>query len=346
MRRFLLRGMIARLIVYLTLIEILPPLVVGSTSYHVSQGIVREEMQRHTVQLLQAQRDYLESQADQIEGLIANVLGVEMISETVGRRGGDADVYDQLATQARIGYLLNGYMSLRGLVSIDIFTDAGRHYHVGDTLDVQSIDEAQRDALFAVATRDPDAIVWDGIGTNVNGKSRFRHVIATARAINAFDASEQGSRVAGLLLVSQDVNYLYTAFRSLEADMPGRLLLIDGKNRILYHRDPGLIGTPVSSSVMAVLSDVGGTVKRTIDGGEMLVSQVTSPRTGWRLVSLVPLQELDARSLPIWRGTTLAIVACMLVIAVAALSFSRSVVGPLRRIRHGFRKCSEVMPRC
>jgi len=336
MRRILPRGVIARLIVYLALIGILPPLVVGIASYHVSQHIVRQEMQRHTVQLLQAQRDYLESQVDQIEGLIANVLGVEAITETVGRRDVDLDAYNQLVTQARIGYLLDGYMNVRGLVSIDIFTDDGRHYHVGDTLDVHSVDESQRDALFAAAAHDPDAILWDGIGANVNGKSRFRRVIAAARAINVFNGPEQGSRVAGLLLVSQDVNYLYDAFRSLEADMPGRLLVIDGKDRILYHRDLALIGTQVLSSLSAALSGGHGTVKRMIAGDEMLVSEVTSPRTGWRLVSVVPLKELDARSLPIWQTATLAIIACLLVIAVASLSLSRSVVVPLRRISHGF----------
>ena len=338
MQRFLPRGITGRLIIYLALIGVLPPLVVGMVSYHVSQGIVRREMQRHTEQLLQAQIDYLEAQVEQVEGLIGNILGVETITEIVGRRGGKLDTYDQLATQARIGYLLNGYMDLRGLVSIDIFTSDARHYHVGDTLDVRSIDEARRDALFAAVARRPDETLWAGAETNVNGKSRVPRVIAAARAINAFDGTEQGSRVAGLLLVSQDVNYLHATFRRLEGEMPGRLLLLDGKSRIIYHRDAAMIGTPVPASVMAALADVHGTSRRLIEGIEMLVSEVTSPSTGWRLMSLVPLQELDARSWPIWRTTALAIAACLLVIALAALSFSRAVVGPLRRIRQGFQE--------
>ncbi len=338
MRRLLTHGVTGRLIAYLALIGVLPPLVVGIASFHVSQGIVREEMQRHAVQLLQAQNDYLGSQVEQIESLIGNVLGVEAITETVGRRDSELDTYDLLATQARIGYLLNSYIDARGLVSIDIFTLAGQHYHVGDTLDVRLIDEAQRDTLFAAVTRAPDTTLWIGVKPNVNGKSRFPLVIETARAINTFDGPDHGSRAAGLLLISQDVNYLYTTFHSLEADMPGRLLLIDGKEHIIYHRDAGMIGTPVPPAVLAALSGGHGTVQRTIDGVEMLVSQVVSPSTGWRLVSLVPLQELDARSLPIWRTTTVAIVACLLVIALAALSLSHSVVRPLRRIRNGFQE--------
>ena len=338
MLRLVPRGITGRLIIYLALIGVLPPLVVGMVSYQVSQGIVRQELQRHTEQLLQAQSDYLEAQVDQVEGLVGNILGVETITDIVGRRGGELDTYDQLATQARIGYLLNGYMDLRGLVSIDIFTSDGRHYHVGDTLDVHSINEVRRDALFAAVARDPTETLWAGAETNVNDKSRVRRVIATARAINAFDGSEQGSRVAGLLLVSQDVNYLYSAFRRLEGDMPSRLLLVDGKNRIVYQRDATTIGTPMPPAAMAALAGAHGTSQRSIAGVEMLVSEVTSPSTGWRLMSLVPLQDLDTRSSPIWRTTTLAIAACLLVIALAAISFSRAVVMPLRRIRQGFQE--------
>ncbi len=338
MQRFLPRGITGRLIIYLALIGVLPPLMVGMVSYHVSQGIVRNEMQRHTEQLLQAQSDYLEAQVEQVEGLIGNILGVETITDIVERQNGELDTYDQLATQARIGYLLNGYMDLRGLVSIDIFTSDGRHYHVGDTLDVHSIDEARRDALFAAVAQDPDETLWAGAETNVNGKSRVPRVIATARAINAFDGAEQGSRVAGLLLVSQDVNYLHAAFRRLEGEMPGRLLLVDGKDRIIYHRDIAMIGTLVPPGIVAALAGAHGTSQRSVDGVATMVSEVTSPSTGWRLMSLVPLRELDTRSSVIWRTTTLAVAGCLLVIALAALSFSRAVVLPLRRIRQGFQE--------
>ncbi len=338
LRRFVPGGITGRLIIYLALIGVLPPLVVGVISYCVSQSIVRNEALRHTEQLLQAQSDYLEAQVEQIEELIGNILGVETITEVVGQRDSRPDIYNQLATQARIGYLLNAYMAVRGLVSIDIFTTDGRHYHVGDTLDVQSIDEARRDALLAAVSGKPETTLWVGAETNVNGKSRVPRVIATARAIEVFDIREQGSRVAGLLLVSQDASYFHSAFRRLEGDMLGGLLLIDGQDRIIYHRDAALIGTKLPPSVLAGVRGVHGSAQRAIDGMDMLVSEVTSPTTGWRLVSLVPLRELDARSSPIWRTTTMAILACLLVIALATLSFSRAVVMPLRRIRQGFQE--------
>ena len=169
----------------------------------------------------EAQRDYLELQIDQVESLIGNLMSVEAITAVFAPAGNSADIYDELATQARIGYLLNGYMDVHGLVSIDIFIINGRHYHVGDTLDVRSIDEHERDALFAAAERDPDTILWAGIEPNVNRQSRHRQVIATARSVGTYGPRRRRS-TAGLLLVSQDVDYHYQGFRAIEGDMPGR----------------------------------------------------------------------------------------------------------------------------
>ncbi|RYY09352.1 MAG: PAS domain S-box protein, partial [Alphaproteobacteria bacterium] len=317
MRRLVPGGITGRLIVYLALIGVLPPLAVGIVSYYVSQSTVRTQALSSTERLLQAQSDYLEAQVEQIQELIGNILGVEAITEVVGRRDSEHDVYSQLATQARIGYLLNAYMAVRGLVSIDIFTTDGRHYHVGDTLDVQSIDEAHRDALLAAASKEPDATLWVGAETNLNGKSRVPNVIATARAIQTFEP-QKGNRVAGLLLVSQDADYFHSAFRRLEGDMLGGLLLLDGRGRVIYHRDARLIGTELPPSASAALMGVRGSAQR--------------------VIGLVPLQELDARSSPIWRTTTMAIGGCLLVIALTTLSFSRAVVMPLRRIRQGFQE--------
>ena len=102
-------------------ISVIPLLVVGMSSYTVSDAILQEEAARYSSTVVAHQRDYLELQLEQIEGLIANVTGVEEIINVLGNEGVEEDSFTSLATQARIGYILNGYSNLRGLVSIDIF---------------------------------------------------------------------------------------------------------------------------------------------------------------------------------------------------------------------------------
>ncbi len=85
------------------------------------------------------QKNHLKLTLEEVESLITNISGVEDIRNAVDDEGqyDPKDTYTRLATHAQIGYILSGYTGLRDLVSIDIFTPGGAHYHVGDTLNVE-----------------------------------------------------------------------------------------------------------------------------------------------------------------------------------------------------------------
>ena len=56
----------------------------------------------------------LDQQLSQVESLISNISGVEEITNTLAEEFSSSDVYARLSTQARIGYVLNNYLNLRG----------------------------------------------------------------------------------------------------------------------------------------------------------------------------------------------------------------------------------------
>lgn len=78
------RNIALKFIAYLMFLSIIPLLVLGITSYGISRNVLQAEAQRYALQLLRNQRDYLELQLDQVEALLANVAGVEAISQTLG----------------------------------------------------------------------------------------------------------------------------------------------------------------------------------------------------------------------------------------------------------------------
>lgn len=61
----------------------------------------------------------------EIESLIANISGVEDISTALSQEDSLQNDYDKLRLQAKIGYILNGYINIEGLESIDIFLTMG-----------------------------------------------------------------------------------------------------------------------------------------------------------------------------------------------------------------------------
>lgn len=111
-----------RFIVYLIVLSILPLLVVGLSAIHLSNQALEHETRSSAIQQAHDKAALLNGQMAQIEALIANISGVEQIVEAVSAEPPDGDVFTRLATQAQIGYVLNNYINLDGLVSIDIFT--------------------------------------------------------------------------------------------------------------------------------------------------------------------------------------------------------------------------------
>ncbi len=75
---------------------------------------------------------------------MVSVLSLLAVTYASFARDEPQDDYGHLATQAHIGYILNGYLNLDGLVSIDLFSADSQHFHVGDTLNGSRLDKAAR----------------------------------------------------------------------------------------------------------------------------------------------------------------------------------------------------------
>ena len=133
-----------KFILYLMMVSVLPLLAVGYASYHAARDTVLTQARQNIRALVDGQVRLLHLKLDQVENLIANLSGVEDIGSAL-TQDAPQDDYSRLATQARIGYILNGYLNLDGLVSIDLFSADGQHFQVGDTLDGSRLDQSVRE---------------------------------------------------------------------------------------------------------------------------------------------------------------------------------------------------------
>ena len=132
-----------RLLGYLLLAGFVPLLLLGYSSFEISRGIVIDQAGQYHLQRASDLRTYLDFYYNQIEDLASNIAGNEAIGaalETPSRqRGEESGNFDKLKTSAQIGYILNSYVRVKGLVSIDLLSTDGKHFHIGDTLDTSDV---------------------------------------------------------------------------------------------------------------------------------------------------------------------------------------------------------------
>ncbi|MDR3564156.1 MAG: response regulator [Negativicutes bacterium] len=327
-----------KFLLFLLVTSVLPLIVVGFASFEMSKAIIQAEVSQYTEELMVKQKDYLELLLEEVDSLIANVSSLEDIKNVVVDKNSRIDDYTDLATQAKIGYTLSGYSNLKGLVSIDVFTLNGTHYHVGDTLNVKQIRQEVKDRILAEATAHPHSVVWTGIEDNVNVNSAHDKVITAAKVFTKFDLEELTEKPVGLLLVNYSIDNFYDHFNQSSLDPDTAMMIVDQKNRLVFYRDKAKIADEVNPKFMQRLTEEHGSFVDTVDGRDMFVTYSKAAKTGWTIISFIPVQKLIAKTVAIRNTTFVVLSICLLVVFAFALVMSRKVVTPIDRITALFKE--------
>ncbi|MZP28184.1 response regulator [Heliobacterium undosum] len=330
-----------KFILYLLLMSIIPLVVVGMVSFSMSKRIIQEEVSAYTRELMSNQRDYMGRMLEEVESLIANISSIEDIKAVVDDRGNRPDDYTSLATQAKIGYILSGYTNLKGLVSIDIFSLAGAHYHVGDTLNVQAIRTDLKDRIYQQTLQSEKTVLWTGIEDNVNANSKHKKVITAAKALKTLDTETMREKPIGLLLVNYSVDSFYDHFIQTNFGKDAFMIIVDSQDRIVFHPHKDKIGSQINPELLKAYSGDIQTFVENIDGQEMSITYSRSAANNWKLISFIPIDKLIARTSDIRDSTLLALALSIAFAVFFAFRFSKQNVAPIKEITRSFQEIGE-----
>ncbi|MCB9102032.1 MAG: response regulator, partial [Anaerolineales bacterium] len=221
---------------------------------------------------------------------------------------------------------------------IDIFTPGGAHYHVGDTLDVRDVKEDVLERIHAELLTSNKLVLWTGVEDNVNTNSTYNKVITAAKLFRKVDVESLQEKPGAVLLVNYSGDSLYDHYSQLDLGAGSYMLIVDTKNRLIYHPDKRLIGSQISPAFVAQLEADSGSFVTEVDGQEMFVTYSQSEESDWYLISLVPLKNLTA-SADIIRNTLLwVLIIGFGFIALVALRMSNTMVEPIKRITELFKE--------
>jgi signal transduction histidine kinase/CheY-like chemotaxis protein len=324
-----------KLVGYIVLSSVVPLILIGIVSFAVSRSILKSTADSYNHQLVTDQKDYLDVHLQEVESLIINISGVEEITNVLNNPDVTPDSYTFLTTQARVGYILNNFSGLKGLVSIDLFAANGRHYHVGDTLNADNIQENVKNEIISVAQKSDQNITWIGITDNVNADSQHKKVISSARLFNRYEAPDS-SKKTPILIVSYDPQEFYNHFNTIHTGDGAYMMVIDSADRIIYHPDESLVSHKVNADFMTRLRRSSGSFETQIDGTPMFVTFTSSAINGWKVVNFIPISALTSQALPIGTATILIVLVCLIGVSLLTVWYNNTIVTPIRQITQAF----------
>lgn len=330
-----------RLLSYLLLAGIVPLILLGVSSFEISRRIIIKQAGEFHLQQITDLSAYLTLYSEQIESLAANVAGNEAIGEALGTKEAPGknrtDSFATLSTHAKIGDILNGYVRVKGLVSIDLFSTEGKHFHIGDTLDVRDVDNQRVRAMLDEARNSPTPLSWRGIEDNLNQASTQKRVQTVTRVIRYFVPESGKAEVVGLLVINIDTTVVINAFlKDVKTSNHLQLMLLDRHGRFIYHSKAALVGQDAAPELISRLRSGPSIQALQLDGEEVILAFVADRRAGGVLAGTLPRSVLTAPTAAlIYAGLALLLV-CLIAIGLLAWRFARQVVVPIRDVSEGF----------
>ena len=327
-----------KLIVFLLLVVVAPVIFLSYTTYQLSKTALSEEVKAFTLDFMALQKHNINLLVKQEESLINNIAGLDEIKNVLSVKIDNE--YDRLSTHARIGYILSNYSNISGFVSIDIFSVSGDHYHVGETLNVEEINDAQVRRLQQAAQASASPVVWFGIENNVNLNSRYGKVITAAKVMKSYDIAGMKEKYLGLLLMSYDLSVFYNLFNY--AGHTGQYyLIVDQEGEIVYHPDRKMLGTKADADILAMTKAERGVFTTRVQGKPFYVIHDSSGDRNWLLLSFVPVRAIEDKIINIRNNSLIILVICLLLAILAALIISRTLVRPIQELTDLFRQLRE-----
>lgn len=331
-----------KLLGYLLLASVVPLIVLGFSALEIARRVVLEQAQAENVHAVGSFSAYLSLYDGQIEDLATNIAGNDAIGSSL--RAADSpnrSSFDDLNLRAQIGYTLNSYIRVKGLVSLDLFTPAGNHFHVGETLNANSVAPEVSQAISREAANAQGTTVWRGVGPNINSNSNYPLVRSIVRAIRHYSPQNGQTDVVGVLVISL-TDEIMQDYLSRAPLIPGqRLMLVDKSGRIALHSERRLVGQSVSNDLLKIIRDSSETVHFRLDGEAALLDAKAVKPTESYVVMITP-QGLITEKFDRLMIATLAILAlCLFAVGVLTWRYARIVVAPIRAVSEGFRQIRE-----
>lgn len=326
--------------IFMLIATLLPLSIGGITSYTISKQMMQEEVSDFNKAWISKQKDYLELLLLNIESMIVNIANIDSIKNVLDNETSETDNYESLSTKATIGYILSGY-DIDGLVSIDLISMNGAHYHVGDTLNFQKINTETSENLYNLAIESPDSIIWAGLTDNINENSTHNKVISAVKLIKKINSETLEEVPVGLLIISYNIDSFYDHFAQGNLNENSTLMIVEQDRSILFHPEKSKIGAKVSVGFLERLVGKDGAFNETIDGQDMYVVYSNSSRYGWNVLSYIPVDKLTEKAKPIIGYSLGAAFLCLILISAYALILSKRVLTPINQITMLFKEIGD-----
>jgi two-component system sensor histidine kinase YesM len=327
MKRLFGKSLYRQLILILLILALVPLLGLSIFGYSTFNNILFEMIAKSTFQTVDQMGDYSENVYQDMNDILTKVSIHPRIQRVLKEEPKDdwqayldARFFSEYTNLLMVGHpevkkITIYNLSGKRLDSVGRFLPAGEH-HIG----LQEIKDKLQNNLIAISS--------------IYAEQKDDEFITFGKMIIDLTNGEE----IGFALVDLDLNYIGDVLKNTKLLKSGYIFLLNESNKIIYHPS-GKIGEKITREQLPL--DISKTfeLKKNQDGERILYIPRNVTDTGWKLVGVVPYEDVIEKLMPIRYQFFLFFFIVVVSIIVVAISIYKLFVRPIHKLH---RSMSEV----
>lgn len=241
----------------------------------------------------------------------------------------NGNIYSDLRVQGRLGTYLNKLtQEMSSISSVFIFDNCGNEYSINNQDDLQFIKSDIRDAdWYDSVVRKKGAYILRLNGGNAFGhapKDNFVSMIRLIRDINS-------TRTLGVLVINISENAFKDSFASIVNNYTTGVTILDENNESIIKLNK-IDKSEIENLVESFVYKEHGFMMKEFKNMEYLVSYLIDKRYKWKIVSIIPAEELsNETAAPGLIGFAIILINSLLLF-IGTILTSRIITIPIKKL--------------
>ncbi len=332
-------SIIIRFITTFLFLGVLPLLILMAWAIYGSNKSMMNHLEGNVFELLKQKAEYTSLQLATVENLINNIANVEDVITSLQAESDTLTVYQKLKIQAKIGYVLAGYINLEGIESIDIFSKNLNRYHFGRSL-LQGDDIPSED-FFKILNQNKatnSEIFWHGVQPNYDNPQEFS--LLASKKLTYLDHDSMKEIYIGMIVVHYSIESIAKNFQD-EFSQKFSSFVVDNNGNIIAAPKKEYIGSDFKA-----INDISKDRLHNFDrlnfaGKEALLLKYNLPDYNLKFFTFISSQYLWHTQFDSLKISLIGLLTIIFFSAIIFYIFAKRVLFPIKELTEAFADISK-----
>jgi len=326
-------GLFKRLVITFTLLSLFTLSTSAALIYVVTKQKVSEDFEKSTSQILNQNMNYVKVIDNSIEAVSTQLISnKDFTTQLTTVPADEFEKYKTLTNLSRTLTTLVGSDASSFIRSIYIFSDNGMS--VNSDPSKSDIKDAAKYSAFKETDDYKAAIaangnaVWSKVHINTFSTLHEQN-ISLMRAIKNPDTM----KISSVMVINADPDVFASSIQNAEIGSSGYMLVSDKAGNIIAHKNPTLEGKKIDPFIWSTVKPVtAGAFDYSSEGKGMHGVVATYATRGWKLIAVVPSNELASTANSIGIISIPIIVLCLILTIIFSMFTSIRITYPIKDI--------------